>query len=64
MMLLPSKANNLTAPEGVQILFINILAKVLNFTYNLVDNKLKWGVKLQNSSWDGIVGMIHRGVIV
>ena len=63
MMLLPSKENNLIMAEGVQVLFIDTLAKVFNFTYSLVDNKHKWGQKLPNSSWDGIVGMVHRQVI-
>ena len=63
MLMLPSQANNKSVAEGDEIFFIDTLAKVLNFTYKLIDNKLKWGRKLENGSWDGIVGMVHRGVI-
>ena len=59
-----SSANNKTTPQGIEAFFINTLAKVLNFTYNLVDNKHHWGQKLSNSSWDGIIGMVHREVIL
>ena len=63
MMMLPSEGNNKTSAEGVEVFFIDTLAKIFNFTYSLVDNKQKWGRRLSNSSWDGIVGMVHRGVI-
>ena len=63
MMILPSGVHNKTVAQGEEIFFIDTLAKVFNFTYNLVDNKQKWGRKLTNGSWDGIVGMVQREVI-
>jgi len=49
--------------NGLDVKIINSIMEILNFTYHIVDCNLIWGVKLENNTWNGIIGMLHRNVI-
>lgn len=48
--------------SGVSVKILDTLASVLNFSYTMTEKSddLKWGI-LENGSWVGVLGMVHRG---
>ena len=49
--------------DGYEGMILQTLSDKLNFTFELIECKMKWGMKHKNGSWDGIVGAVYQGVI-
>lgn len=49
-----------TMLTGVDSYLVKTLARSLNFTWQIKYADSKWGTKLRNGSWDGIVGHVMR----
>jgi len=48
--------------EGIQCQFLKYVSKSLNFSYQFIVEKEGVGRQLQNKSWTGFFGAIHRNV--
>src|SRR3989442_1084158 len=47
--------------NGIDVYFLETISEYLNVTYEIMNCNLKWGSKLENGTWDGIVGNIITG---
>ena len=50
------------ARQGFEAKIIEVLSRVMNFKYDIVDCGREWGKKLANGSWDGMVGAVYDKV--
>ena len=49
--------------DGYEGMILQTLSDKLNFTFELIECKMRWGMKHKNGSWDGIVGAVYHGVV-
>ncbi|KAI0233745.1 hypothetical protein LSAT2_016012, partial [Lamellibrachia satsuma] len=54
--------NGTTVWKGICFEILNVLAKTLNFSYDVVETD-QWGSREVDGSWNGAVGMVAREVI-
>ena len=54
----------LESMEGYEGMILQTLSEKLNFSFELIDCKMKWGMKHKDGSWDGTVGAIYHGVVL
>ena len=43
---------------GLDLKVIQILSDIFNFTIEILNCGFKWGQKLPNNTWDGIIGKV------
>ena len=48
--------------EGIQCDLLKYVSKSMNFSYEFIIEKSVIGWKLQNNSWNGMIGKIDRNV--
>ena len=49
--------------EGYEGMILQTLSEKINFSFILIDCKMKWETKHQDGTWDGIVGAVYQGVV-
>ena len=59
---LRDEENESKEPHGLEIEFIKVLSKLLNFTYHFIDCHSVWGNLLPNNTWTGIIGELVGNV--
>jgi hypothetical protein len=48
--------------DGIEFYYLNTLSEFFNFTYSIIDENQKFGTKLANGEWNGIIGRISKNV--
>ena len=48
--------------EGIQCDLLKYISKSFNFSYEFIIEKYGLGIQLENKSWDGMIGKIHRNL--
>ena len=49
--------------EGYEGMILQTLSEKLNFSFELIECEMKWGMRHEDGSWDGIIGAVYQGVI-
>jgi hypothetical protein len=60
------RKNNLTNDwelvDGIEFYYLNILCEIFNLTYSIINENQKYGTKLPNGEWNGVIGRLSKNV--